>query len=235
MPRIFVAQEQFPDITGSDVHYVRDVLRMKVRDKLELLDGTGMVYEAEIKEIKKEKIVCEIVESGNSKVESRTQITLAQALPKASKMDFVIEKCVELGVHRIIPVLTERTVGKNAKLDRWRKLAKEAAEQSGRTIIPEIAELTDFSSVLKMKGRYDLALLPWELEKERTLKQSLKSLLLPQFPQILVLIGPEGGFSQAEVKQAQATGWQTVSLGKRILRTETAGMAVLSTIMYELE
>lgn len=230
MPRVFVPPAQFPDITGSDLHYIKAVLRLKPGDKLELLDGTGKVYEAKISRIGKDRASCEIVSSRQEDSEPKTLVTLAQALPKASKMDFVVEKCVELGVHRLIPMTTERTVAKGAKLDRWRKLAKEAAEQSGRAIIPEVTELSDLDSVLKMRDKFDLALIPWELETKR----SLKSLLLPQFLNVLVLIGPEGGFSIKEVEAARAAGFQAASLGKRILRTETAGLAALANIIYEL-
>ena len=151
-------------------------------------------------------------------------------------MDFVVEKCTELGVSQIVPMLTERTVAKEAKLDRWRKLAKEAAEQSGRTVIPAIASLTPFEEILKMKSQFDLALIPWELEKENTLKIVLKTggQANRKTDRLLVLIGPEGGFSQKEISLAKEAGLISVSLGERILRAETAGMAVLSAIMYEL-
>lgn len=242
MRRVFVPAEQIPVITGSDAHHIRDVLRMKTGDRLELLDGTGMVHEAEIKEIKKEKIVCRIIESGktstssveSSKVESRIRITLAQSLLKTSRMDFVVEKCTELGVNQIIPMLTERTVAGKAKLDRWKKIAKSAAEQSGRAIIPEISPLMKFEGVLKMRNQFDLALIPWELEKEKTLKNVLTDPRITELPDILFLVGPEGGFSQKEIKQAIKAGFVPLSLGKRILRAETAGMAVLAAIMYEL-
>jgi 16S rRNA (uracil1498-N3)-methyltransferase len=239
MPRLFVPLPELPNITGADAHYLRDVLRLQPGDRLELLDGTGRVHEAEVSSLSKSNVTVKIIRSFLSDNEPTVKVTLAQALPKGQKMDFVVEKSVELGVNRIIPVLTERTIGKNAKLDRWRKLAKEAAEQSGRAVIPEIAELTDLASIIKLKPQFDLALLPWELEKNNSLKSVLQpphtSSLSPHPSSIIVLIGPEGGFSQAEVKQAQAAGWQTVSLGKRILRTETAGLAVLANIMYERE
>lgn len=235
MPRLFVPPEDFPNITGADAHYVRAVLRLKSGDRLELLDGTGQVYEAEIIGLAKSQVQVKIISSRPAGNEPRVKVTLAQALPKGSKMDFVIEKSVELGVNRIIPVLTERTIGKNAKLDRWRKLAKEAAEQSGRAIIPEISALTNFTDILKLKSQFDLTLIPWELEKEISLKSILTTQPPNQLTTILIVIGPEGGFSQKEVEQARAIGWQTVSLGKRILRTETAGLAVLANIMYERE
>lgn len=232
MPRLFVPPAAFPNITGADAHYVRNVLRLQAGDRLELLDGTGQVHEAEIVSLTKELVTVKVVRSSPSDREPVVKVTLAQALPKGSKMDFVVEKSVELGVNRIIPVLTERTIGRSAKTERWRKLAKEAAEQAGRAIIPEVSESTNFASVLKLKERFDLALLPWELEKNISLRSALQA---SKPSSIIVLIGPEGGFSQAEVEQARAMGWQTVTLGKRILRTETAGLAVLANIMYERE
>jgi len=235
MPRIFVTKDQIPNISGSDVHYLRDVLRMRIGDPLELLDGTGNIYEAKILKMEKEKITCEIISLRQQESEPKVKVTLAQALPKASKMDLVVEKATELGVERIIPMLTERTVAKRVKLDRWRRLAKEAAEQSGRAIIPEIFDLTPFEEILKIKSRFDLALIPWELEKEKTLKQALRDFLTPQSPNILVAIGPEGGFSQKEIELAKNAGFVSISLGKRILRTETAGLMVLSALIYEFD
>jgi 16S rRNA (uracil1498-N3)-methyltransferase len=234
MPRLFVPRSTLPFIFGNDAHYLRDVLRLKKGDKLELLDGSGQVHQAEIVTLLKERVEVKVIRSYYSENEPAVKITLAQALPKGQKMDFVVEKSVELGVNRIIPVLTERSIGKTAKLERWQKLAKEAAEQCGRAIIPEVTELTDFASVVKLKDQVDLALLPWELEKEKSLK-SILSIQQSNHRSIICLVGPEGGFSQAEETAAVKAGWQTVSLGKRILRTETAGLAILANILYELE
>ena len=231
MPRVFVAPGTFPDIVGPDVHYLRDVLRLKPNDELELLDGTGLVHSAKISTITPERVVCQVLGSRPSASEPATKITLAQALPKSFKMDFIVEKCTELGVARIIPMLTARTIAKGIKLDRWRKLAKEAAEQSGRAIIPEISAALNFSEVLKLKGQFDLALIPWEQEKTN----GLKSLLRSNNPSsLLILIGPEGGFTPEEVQSATKVGFHSVSLGKRIMRTETAGLATLANITYEL-
>jgi len=235
MHRFFVTKGQLPDLTGSDVHHIRDVLRLKAGDALELLDGTGKVYAAKISEIGKNKITCEIISSKPEESEPKVKVTIAQSLPKSSKMDFIIEKCTELGVHQIIPMLTERTVVKSPKIERWLKIAKEAAEQSGRAVIPEITSLMNFEEVLKLRNQFDQALIPWELEKAHTLKKHFTDIPISRCPDILIMIGPEGGFSQKEVASAEAAGFIPISLGKRILRTETAGMAVLSAIMFELE
>jgi 16S rRNA (uracil1498-N3)-methyltransferase len=235
MPRLFVPQNQLPTITGSDVHYLRDVLRLKAGDQLELIDGTGKVYTAKISKLEKQAISCEIVSEKQSDVEPRVKVSLGQALPKARKMDFIVEKCVELGVAEIIPLTTERTIARLSKPGRWEKIAREAAEQSGRSVVPKILPLSSFKNILKIGHEFDLALLPWELEKENTLKKSLQSLLVHPQPRIIILIGPEGGFSNQEVDLAREAGFVTTSLGKRILRSETAGMAALSSIMYELD
>jgi 16S rRNA (uracil1498-N3)-methyltransferase len=235
MRRFFLPKGRIPEITGADVHHIRDVLRMQPGDGLELLDGTGKIYTARISDIGKEKIRCEALSVREEEIEPKVKVTLAQSLTKGHKMDLVIEKCTELGVFNIIPMATERTVAKTAKADRWRRIAKEAAEQSARAIIPDISPLMDFEEVLKLRKQYDQALIPWELEKNHTLKKHFTDIPISRHPDILIMIGPEGGFSQSEVEQAKRAGFISVSLGKRVLRTETAGMAVLAAIMYESE
>jgi 16S rRNA (uracil1498-N3)-methyltransferase len=233
MHRFFTTPELFPAITGNDAHQIKDVLRMKTGDRLELLDGSGKVYAAKIIKLEKSKVDCEIISSRTADSEPKIKVTLAQGLPKGRKMDLIVEKCVELGIQQIIPMLTERTVAKEAKLPRWQKIAKEAAEQSQRAIIPGIRPLIKLDDVLKLKAQFDLALIPWELENKTSLKQALTS--FPAVRSILLLIGPEGGFSAGEVAEAKKAGFVSVSLGKRILRTETAGFATLAAINYELE
>lgn len=235
MHRFFIAQDQIPVITGSDVHHIKDVLRLNVGDQLELLDGTGKIYSAKISKIKKDKIVCQILSSGAREVEPGLKVTLAQCLPKARKMDLIIQKCTELGVHQIVPTLSERSIARGEKLTRWRKIAREAAEQSGRSVIPEIFSLSSFEDVIKMNGQFDLKLIPWELEKENTLKNTLATGRPAdrKTGRLLVLVGPEGGFSQKEIESARSAGFIPISLGPRILRAETAGMAILSMINYE--
>ena len=232
MPRIFVPQDQLPFITGSDVHYLKDVLRIKPGDEIEILDGNGTIYSATINNIQKDKIKLDIIRSSKSETEPAVGITLAQSLPKAKKMDFIIQKCTELGVSEIIPVITERSISKGEKTARWQKIAIEAAEQSGRASIPKVASLIDFKSLLKKAKEFDLALIPWEMEKTNRLKTILQK---SSFRNIIMLIGPEGGFSSQEVAEAKAAGFIPISLGKRILRAETAGMAMLSMMMYELD
>lgn len=231
MHRLFVPKEQLQSIVGSDLHYVKDVLRLKPGDDLELFNGDGYIYHVKIETMTKAIITCQIINRKLAETEPKVKVTIAQALAKGQKMDFIVEKCTELGVNKIIPMVTERSLPKQAKLERWHKLAKEAAEQCGRAIVPEVTTLHQFEGVLKLKDQYELALIPWEMEKELSLKAILKG--LPQ--SILLLIGPEGGFSRQEVDLAIKSGFKPISLGKRILRTETAGLASLAAIMYELD
>ena len=233
MPRFFVTPDQIPEIKGTDAHHIRHVLRMQVGDQLELLDGTGKIYTAKIAQMSKEKIICTILSEKIEKSESKVSITIAQCLPKAKKMDLIIQKCTELGVAKIIPVISERSVAKGEKLERWKKIAKEASEQCGRATIPEISPLLKFSEVLKLAKDYDLALIPWELEDKTTLKKILTGLEASRPAGLVILVGPEGGFSTQEVELVINAGFKSISLGKRILRTETAGMAILSMINYE--
>ncbi|MEA3492807.1 MAG: RsmE family RNA methyltransferase [Candidatus Margulisiibacteriota bacterium] len=230
MHRFFVPQDQIPVITGSDAHQIKNVLRMKSGDKLELLDGSGEIYTVKISELKRDNIVCEIISERSETIEQKVSVTIAQCLPKTKKMDLIIQKCTELGVNKIIPTLSERSIAKGDKSDRWKKIAKEAAEQSGRATIPEIDPLTEFGDLLKLSKDYDLALIPWELEQETTLKHTLTT-TLPHY--ILILIGSEGGFSKSEIDLAVAAGFKPTTLGKNILRTETAGMSILSMINYQ--
>ena len=235
MHRFFVEKDRIPNITGSDIHHIKDVLRMKIGDQLELLDGTGKIYEAKISELKKDKIICEILSAHIEESEPKIKVTLAQCLSKSKKMELIIQKCTELGIDQIIPTLSERTIARREKSERWRTIAREAAEQSGRSTIPAISPLTKFKEVLKIKNQFDLALIPWELEKENTLKNILTTSRPKDWKtgRLLILIGPEGGFSAKEVELAKSAGFIPLSLGPRILRAETAGMALLSMINYE--
>jgi len=242
VPRFFVPKDQLPNILGQDAHQIKDVLRMKIGDEIELLDGTGKIYQAKIAEIKKDQVIAEIISAQQTDNQQKFQATIAQCLPKHKKMDWIIQKCTELGVAKIIPTLSERSIAKGEKLERWQKIAKEASEQSGRTTIPEITNLLKFEEVLKLKNNYALALIPWELEKEKTLKSILiahNSQLIPSpqhpAPNILIFIGPEGGFSQEEVSKAQTAKFIPITLGSRILRTETAGISTLSMINYHFD
>jgi 16S rRNA (uracil1498-N3)-methyltransferase len=220
-------------ITGPDVNHIKNVLRLRSNDELVCFDGKGMEYLCSITEIGKDLIKVKVLSSKKIDTEPSVNITLVQALPTSSKMDFIIQKAVELGVHNIIPIISERTIAKGSKLDRWRNISKESSEQCGRGIIPEVSPVLNFHEFLNISTYFDLKLIPWENEKNLLLKSLLKDSANPK--SIALLIGPEGGFSAKEVEAAVKNGFKSVSLGKRILRTETAGMAAIAMIMYEME
>ena len=232
MHRFFVPKEQIPLLTGQDAHHLKNVLRAKVGDPVELLDGNGTIYSCRIAKIGKETITCKVESTRAETSEPKVKVTLAQSLPKGSKMELIIQKSVELGVNRIIPLLSERSVSKEAKLPRWEKIAREAAEQSKRGLVPEITQLKKIDDIFRSAKDFDLALIPWELETDKSLKSVLTT---NKSKNLLLLIGPEGGFSQDEVKRARESGFIPVSLGKRILRAETAAIATLAAVMYELD
>ena len=188
----------------------------------------------------KDKTTVRINEIRECESEPPVKVTLYQSVSKGERMDLTIQKAVELGVGRIVPVFSERCVvrpeKKDSKRERWQKIALEAARQSGRGIVPEVAEPMLFKDALKSaSAASDLILIPWEEEKGETLKQRLRSEDRDKLSEIAVFIGPEGGFSGNEASMAKTNGAISVTLGKRILRTETAGPAVLAMILYEIE
>ncbi|OGC04683.1 hypothetical protein A2276_01745 [candidate division WOR-1 bacterium RIFOXYA12_FULL_43_27] len=244
MQRFFIAPSQInnniAEITGSDARQIQKVLRSKIGDKLIVCDGTEKAYDAEISAINKGTVSLKILRELNEETESTAKITLAQCLPKGSKMDFIIQKSVELGVFDIIPIISERSIPKisdksEKKQERWQKIAKEAAEQSGRLIIPQVHPIQSFDDLLKSSNKYDLKMIPWELEKENRLRAKLQMVGTGRDLSLLIIVGPEGGFSQNEIKSAKSAGFIPITLGKRILRTETAPIAILSNIFYELD
>ena len=241
MNRFFVKKDDIADnsavITGEDLKHISKVLRMAPGDKVMLCDGEGYQYLAEIREITKDCARLEIAGSEKCAAEPAQRITLYQGLPKGDKMELIIQKCVELGISEIVPVAAERSVVKvkpgefGNKRPRYQRVAYEAAKQSGRGIIPVIAGLTTFKSA--DMARHDLIIIAYEDEKGNTLKSLLRA--NPGARDIAIAIGPEGGLERAEVDALIQKGGTAVSLGPRILRTETAGMAALAMILYEIE
>lgn len=219
-------------ISGSDVKHIKNVLRKTIGDEIVCFDGSGKEYLTKIASLDKDTVRLAIHSSSHPTIDHSVKITLAQGLPKSSKMDDIIKKSTELGVNEIIPVLTERSVAKGKKSERWKKIAKEASQQSGRSTVPEIKELISFKEFLSIKHPHDLKLIPWEGEHQQSLKNILRD--HPDINTICILIGPEGGFSHEEIQRATDSGFKSVSLGKNILRTETAGPAVIAMVMYEL-
>ena len=243
MPKFFVPRENITEntitIEGGDVAHISKVLRMSEGDELKLCDGRGIDYETVISEIGDKKIICDIKSSAKSNTEPDIEVTLVQGLPKASKMDYIIQKTTELGISRIIPCTLSRCVVKlenrkaeEKKVDRWRKISEEAAKQSGRGMIPEVSMPKNLDEVIKELSDFDIVFVPYECEDKNNIKDVLTSCQSPK--KVGFIIGPEGGFDISEIEKIRNAGIKTVTLGKRILRTETAGEAVLAMIMYEI-
>lgn len=226
-------------ISGEDVKHIAGVLRAAPGDHLELSDGMGTDYDVVIDHISKDSILTKIIGSRPNKTEPPIEVTLFQGIPKADKMDYIIQKCVELGVKRIIPVTTARTVVRfankkdsDSKAARWRRIAQEAAKQCDRGIIPEVGDPVSFNEAVGQASGFDLKLIPYEEESRGSLRRLLKE--FSNAGTIAVFIGPEGGFTADEAEKAVKGGFASVTLGPRILRTETAGLASAAIIMYEL-
>jgi len=234
--RFFVAQRHDVGdrltIEGSDAHKIVDVLRLRTGDEVEIADSTAQVFSAKL-QIDGSAVraqLCERIATGAHWL----RVDVAQAVPKGAKMDFVVEKLSELGVTSILPITSERTIVRDVgegKLDRWRRLARAAAAQSGRADVATIAEPLDYGELLVRFTNYDAVVFPWELADGRPLRETLPP-LVAEARSILVVIGPEGGFSHAEAELAKAAGAAIVSLGSQILRTETAALVLLSVLRY---
>ena len=243
MPKFFVEPSKVDGtsiiIDTEDVGHITRVLRMSEGEKITVCDSCGVDYEAEISEISKNSIICKILSSQKSDTEPAVKVTLYQALPKASKMEYIIQKTTELGVSSVVPVIMSRCVSKindkkdgMKKAERWRKIAESAAKQSGRGIIPFVEEPITFDEAVKRLCNTELAFAPYECEEINTVKSVLRE---KPFKEAAFIIGPEGGFDPAEADKLKNAGIKTVTLGKRILRTETAGEAVVAMIMYETD
>lgn len=236
----------------EDIRHLTKVLRAKIGDAVAISDGMDWEYETEIAGIDAECVTLRILDKQKFAREPRVRVSLYQGIPKASKMEVIIQKTVEMGVDAIIPTFMERTVvvdkgqfGK--KLSRWQKISDEAVKQCKRGMIPEVRQPLLFAEALKeLAGDYDLVICPYENEENRTMKDCLREFAAKEshgesdkkVTRIAVIIGPEGGFSEKEIeklKEATNGTAELVSLGKTILRTETAGLAALAMIMYEME
>lgn len=244
MPRFFVGTDQISDkdivITGTDVNHIRNVLRMTPGEEVTVSDGQGMDYFCRIAELTKEEVRLDIVDSWHSFVELPAKIYLFQGLPKADKMELIIQKAVELGVFSVVPVETRRCVVKldekkaSKKTARWQQIAESAAKQSKRMLIPEVKNVMSWKQALDFAKKLDVILIPYELAKGMKETREIIGSICPG-QSVGIFIGPEGGFEEDEVKTAMEAGARPVTLGKRILRTETAGMTMLSILMFMLE
>ena len=247
MPRFFVKTEQINEneiiIIGEDVNHIKNVLRKKIGDKLEICNQeTGTTFECEIAEINETQIKNHII-TENKMTNSKVLVDIFQGLPKAEKMELIIQKSVELGVNAIIPVKMQRCVVKldikseNKKIERWQKISESAAKQSGRNLIPQIHKIIKIEEISKLKNEYDIIIICYENEKENHIKKEIQKLKQnkKQEIRIAIVIGPEGGLEENEVKYLEKEGAKIVTLGNRILRTETVALNILSIIMYEFE
>lgn len=227
-------------ITGEDFNHIKNVLRMKVGTEIRVSNKEDVDYLCHIHEITDQEVIAKIDDIDREGTELPTKVFLFQGLPKGDKMETVIQKNVELGVYRVIPVAMKRCVVKldakkaKSKVERWQKISESAAKQSKRMIIPEIAELMDYKSAVKFAASMDMFLLPYENAKGMAETKRLIEQIKPG-QSVAVFIGPEGGFEDEEVELAKSAGANVISLGKRILRTETAGMALMAALMYEIE
>lgn len=235
MPRFFIdgvpGERVF--LTGENALHISRSLRMSVGEELLLCDGLGTDYRAVIEQVDGESVVAAIKDSCPSAGEPKTRITIFQGLPKGDKMDWIVQKCVELGADRIVPVLTRRSISQpdeksiKKKTERWQKIAVEAAKQSQRGALPQVAPLVSFTAALDSFGEFDQVLVFYEGGGT-----ALSKLLTAPCDRIAVFIGPEGGFEAEEIVQLNSRGARTATLGPRILRTETAPIAVMSILMY---
>ena len=245
MHRFFVEEpamgEDSITITGGDVNHIKNVLRMSVGDKICVINGqNNKEYYCEITAVGNDAVDTRICEIRESDQELSNEIVLFQGLPKSDKMELIIQKAVELGVHTIVPVSTDRTVVKldakkeANKLKRWMSISESAAKQSGRLRIPEVTPVVSYREALEMAKKMDVRLIPYELAEGMEKTRELMSSIQPG-QSVAVFIGPEGGFESSEIEKAMEIGAWPITLGKRILRTETAGLVTLAMLVYNLE
>lgn len=228
-------------ITGRDVNHIKNVLRMKKGEEISVSNGLdGKEYRCELEELLEDEIICALLRTRDESPELPSRVYLFQGLPKADKMELILQKAVELGVYQVIPVSCKRAVVKldekkeKSRLARWQGIAEAAAKQSKRAIIPEVKSVMTMKEAVSYSKCCQVRMIPYELAEGMDKTKELISSLKPG-EDVAVFIGPEGGFEEQEIREAMESGVVPVTLGKRILRTETAGMTVLSWIMYQLE
>jgi 16S rRNA (uracil1498-N3)-methyltransferase len=246
MYHFFVAPEQIGKneitITGSDVNHIRNVLRMTPGEQIGVSTGNdGKEYRCELAKIGEAEIIAKIMWVQETGVELPSKVCLFQGLPKGDKMELIIQKMVELGASDIVPMATKRAVVKldrkkeEARVKRWNAISESAAKQSGRLVIPQVHPVMTFAQAADYAAEhFDLCLIPYERAEGMAYTRELLDGIL-EGQSVAILIGPEGGFDESEIALAQEKGIHPVTLGKRILRTETAGMALMSVLMFQME
>lgn len=245
MPRFYVEPSQISDnvirITGSDVNHIRNVLRMKQGEEIVICNGQGKDCYCIISRVSENEILASIESVQETGSELPAKITLFQGLPKQEKMELIIQKAVELGVTEIVPVMTRRVIVKlddkkkeAKKLERWQAIAEGASKQSGRGIISKIRPVMNYQEAVREAGKLELSLIPYENAKGMDFTREIMH-RLKEYKSIGLLIGPEGGFEESEIELAIANKINPITLGRRILRTETAGLAALSMMVLVLD
>ena len=266
MSRFYVSKESVKGnqilISGKEAHHILDVMRLKISDRIVVFDGTGKEYVGKVKEAGRKSLSLEIIEKRDVVNQDRHSVTLIQAIPKKDKMDYIVEKATELGVGCVIPVTTTRTIPdwneskKTGIVQRWQKIAQEAAKQCGRADLPEIGAIAPFEELIRhceepkatkqskkeiaspLKGLamtvwdYDLKLIAALSDKAVKLKEALKGCPAGN---IIAAVGPEGDFTAEEIAAAEGKGFKTVNLGSRVLKSDTAALAILAMINYEYQ
>ncbi|MFB0526490.1 MAG: 16S rRNA (uracil(1498)-N(3))-methyltransferase [bacterium] len=251
MPHFFVSSKDIKGnkvlITGGEAKHIITVLRKREGDKIDIFDGYGNEFTVRILEIDRSaglpRVKAEIITKKRRETEPKLKITLFQSVPKGNRLDFVIQKSTEIGIAEIVPIITERTIVRldckkiKQKTLRWQRIAQESAKQSRRSAVPKVGPVLDFSQALKefSKRKPQMGVIAWETEERNHLREVLRSSVgggISKLP-LAIFIGPEGGFTPEEVEKAKRAGLRPVSLGPRILRSETAGLVVAIAALYE--
>ena len=247
MRKFFVKSNQINDneiiILGEDVNHIKNVLRLAIGEKIKVCDKDNSInYVSQIDEITNQEVKCSIIEEVEGEAEGNVELHIYQGLPKADKMELILQKGTELGVSKFVPVALKRCIvkldGKDAvkKIERWQKITEVASKQSGRDLVPEVSNIESINDICSKINDYDLVMLAYELEENNYIKSELLKLKgTKDNYKIAIVIGPEGGIDDKEAEKLKEAGAKIVSLGKRILRTETVALQVSSIVMYELE
>lgn len=244
MPKFFVSSKEinnnFIELKDENANHIKNVLRLKIDDDLTICTENEKNYICSIKEIDKNKVVCQVLKEIYNDTETGIDITIFQGLPKADKFEYIIQKCTELGVKEVVPVKTDRSVVKLdektelSKVGRWQKIAEAASKQSNRNSILKVNNVINIKKIVEIAKNYDILLVPYENEQKVTLKEVIQSNKI-QNAKIGVVIGPEGGFEREEIEILKQAGGKIITLGNRILRTETVAVCVASIILYEFD
>lgn len=244
MSHFFISSAQISEnqlvIVGDDVNHMKNVLRMREGELFTAADENGICYHCAVETLEKHRVTARILEKAVGQTELSSKIYLFQGLPKADKLELIIQKAVELGAYEIIPVMTKRSIVKldakkeAAKRKRWQSISEGAAKQSGRMLIPRVSEVKTFAEALEMAKKLDVNLIPYECARGMEGTREIFSTIRPGMS-VGIFIGPEGGWEESEVEAAKVQNVKPVTLGRRILRTETAGLTTLSILMYLLE